>query len=42
MDNIEYNLGYDPKQAINTCDICVKMVCLRMMNMLGIKDNKNE
>ena len=26
MDNIEYNLGYDPKQAINTCDICGKTI----------------
>ena len=21
MDNIEYNLGYEPKQIINPCDI---------------------
>ena len=26
MDNIEYNLGYDPKQAIITCDICGKVI----------------
>lgn len=26
MDNIEYNLEYDPKQAINTCDICGKVI----------------
>ena len=26
MDNIEYNLGYVPKQTINTCDICGKVI----------------
>lgn len=26
MDNIEYNLGYEPKQTINTCDICGKVI----------------
>lgn len=26
MDNIEYNLEYDPKQVINTCDICGKVI----------------
>ena len=26
MDNIEYNLGYYPKRAISTCDICGKVI----------------
>ena len=26
MNEIKYNLEYDPKQAINTCDICGKTI----------------